>query len=123
MEFFLFFTTCPCVFLGFVLLLDEDSRAQVTGGLTKRWKTFHNSQEAIFFLILAGLEEQTKKSDEARKDAEQKEEVRWEERKEVGNKGGLLHFLDVLIYILRSISVWCSSQASPHFPAPQMGLF
>lgn len=50
-------------------------------------------------------------------------EVMWEERKEMENKGRLLHFLRVLIYILPSISVWCSSRATLHFPASQTGLF
>lgn len=51
-------------------------------------------------------------------------ESRWEKRKVTGNKDTVADKYYILImYILRSISVWCTSQAILQFPAPQTGLF
>lgn len=76
----------------------------------------------MFFLILAGLRERKEKARWG-KERNRTKEVRWEEWKETRNKGRLIHFHHVLIYISRGISIWCSSRASLHFPEPQTGLF
>lgn len=106
----------------FVLLMDErmDGEGGLQNSTDKKLKFLHNSRKAIFFVLLTGLQENPKKVRWEKEINRTIKEVRWDERgtrREI-RACSLRYNLYFKVYLCL-----CCSQAIPHFPAPQTGLF
>lgn len=122
----LFFTSRLCVFSALFSSWTETRDGE--GGpenssyrrTDKKLKILHNSQKAIFFLLLAGLQEKPKKLRWHEEINRTIKEVRRDERgtrREI-RACSLCFNLYFKVYLCL-----CCSRAIPHFPAPQTGLF